>query len=155
MTSAARAAAVCLAALSLVAVGCGGDTKAKNEYVDAVNKAQADFADNVKKVGSSAPSGSDPVAAAKQAYTALGSAIDKVIADLKAVEPPDDVKALHSRLITQLSGFGGEVDKAVTSLSSGDLQAIAKAQADFAKSASTLGTQISKTLSEINTKLQS
>ena len=154
MTSLVRASAVGLAALSLVAAGCGSDTKANNDYVDAVNKAQTEFADNVQKVGSSTPSGSDPAAGAKQTFTALGAAIDKVIADLKAVEPPDDVKDLHNKLISQLNDFGGQVDQAASALGSGDLKAIAAAQAKFAQSASSLGTEISKTISDINTKLQ-
>jgi hypothetical protein len=154
MTSLVRASAVGLAALSLVAAGCGSDTKANNDYVDAVNKAQTEFADNIQKVGSSAPSGSDPAAKAKQTFTALGAAIDKVIADLKAVEPPDDVKDLHNKLISQLNDFGGQVDQAASALGSGDLKAIATAQAKFAQSASSLGTEISKTISDINTKLQ-
>ena len=154
MTSVVRASAVCLAALSLVAAGCGSDTKAKNDYVDAVNKAQTEFADNIQKAGSSTPSGSDPAAGAKQTFTALGAAIDKVIADLKAVEPPDDVKDLHNKLISQLNDFGGQIDQAASALGSGDLKAIAAAQAKFAQSASSLGTEISKTISDINTKLQ-
>jgi hypothetical protein len=154
MTSLVRASAVGLAALSLVAAGCGSDTKAKNDYVDAVNKAQTEFADNIQKVGSSTPSGSDPAAGAKQTFTALGAAIDKVIADLKAVEPPDDVKDLHNKLISQLNDFGGQIDQAASALGSGDLKAIAAAQAKFAQSASSLGTEISKTISDINTKLQ-
>jgi hypothetical protein len=154
MSSPVRAAAICLAVLSLVAAGCGSGTKANNDYVDAVNKAQTEFADSIQKVGSSAPSGSDPAVAAKQTFSALGTAIDKVVADLKAVDPPDDVKDLHNKLIAQLSAFGGQVDKAASALSSGDLQAIAAAQRSFAQSASTLGTQISKTITDINTKLQ-
>jgi membrane-bound lytic murein transglycosylase B len=154
MTSVMRSAVLCLTALALVATGCGSDTKKNNDYVDAVNKAQTAFADNVKKVGSSAPLGGDAAAAAKQTFSDLSAAIDKVIADLKAVEPPDEVKDLHNQLISELREFGTQVADAGRSLTSSDPQAIATAQSKFATSASSLGTRISKTISDINAKLQ-
>ncbi|HEX6712001.1 MAG TPA: DUF6376 family protein [Thermoleophilaceae bacterium] len=154
MTSILRAAVICVAALALVATGCGSDTKSNNDYVDAVNKAQTDFADNIQKVGSSAPSGADAAAGVKQTFSDLKTAIDKVIADLKAVEAPDEVKSLHNELISEMTEFGTQVKSAASSLGSGDAQAIATAQSKFATSASSLGTRISKTISDINTKLR-
>ena len=155
MTSLARAALVCVAVLSLVgAVGCGGDTKSKNDYVSAINKVQTDFANSVQKVGTSSSAGSDPAAAAKKTFADLKAAIDKVIADLRGVEPPDEVKTLHSQLISEMTEFGNQVKAAGDSLSSKDPTAILKAQSQFASSASTLGTRISKTIDDINSKLQ-
>lgn len=155
MTSLVRAATICCAALSLIAAtGCGGDTASKNDYVEAINKAQTDFASNVQKVGTSSSAGSDPAAAAKQTFASLGTAIDKVVADLKAVDPPDDVKDLHNELVSEMQEFKSQVDGAAKSLDSGDATAVLKAQSKFAQSASTLGTRISKTISDINTKLQ-
>ena len=155
MTSLLRLAAICVAALSLVAAaGCGGDTKESNDYVAAINKVQTDFANSVQKVGTSSSAGSDPAAAAKQTFNDLSAAIDKVIADLKGIEPPDKVKDLHGDLISEMQQFNSQVGKAADSLSSKDPQAILKAQSQFASSASTLGTKISKTISDINKKLQ-
>src|SRR3954454_2311526 len=109
MTSILRAALVTAAALSLVvASGCGSDTKKSNDYVGAINKVQTDFAANVQKVGS-APAGSDPLAAAQKTFTSLATAINKAIADLKAVSPPDKVKDLHSQLIAEMNQFAAEV----------------------------------------------
>jgi hypothetical protein len=153
MTSLARAAVVCLAALLLVA-GCGSDTKSSNDYVSAVNKVQTDFANNVQKVGSSAPSGSDPAIAAKKTFADLETAIDKVIADLKAVEAPDKVKDLHNQLISEMDQFKSQVSEAGDSLSSKNPQTIVQAQTKFATAASTLGTKISATIDQINKTLQ-
>ena len=153
MTSLVRTAAVCLAVLSLVAVaGCGSDTKSSNQYVEAINKVQQDFANNVQKVGQSS-AGSDPQAAAKKTFSDLKTAIDKVIADLQGVKPPDKVKDLHNQLISEMKEFDDQVKSAGDSLSSKDPQAILKAQTQFATSASTLGAKISKTIDDINTKL--
>src|SRR5436190_24092055 len=105
MTSLLRAVAVCAATLALVAAaGCGSDTKESNDYLNAINKAQTDFADSVQKIGSSA-SGSSPAEKAKNTFDSLEQAIDKVVADLKAVNPPDKVKDLHRQLVSELSQF--------------------------------------------------
>jgi uncharacterized phage infection (PIP) family protein YhgE len=154
MTSPARVAVLCAAVLSLVAgVGCGGDTKASNNYVDAINKAQTDFAANIHKLGSGTSTSSDPAQAAKDTFAKLDTAIKKVVADLKAVKPPDKVKDLHSELIGELNDFEAQVKTAGASLGSGDPQAIVKAQSKFAASASSLGTRISQTIDKINKKL--
>jgi archaellum component FlaC len=157
MTSLLRAAVLCLAALSLIAAaGCGGsDTKSNNEYVEDINKVQTDFASNVQKVGSNPSGGGDPAAAAEKTFSALGTAIAKVISDLKGIEAPDEVKDLHNQLISEMEEFNKQVDDAAGSLDSKDPQTIIKAQSKFATSASSLGTRITKTISDINTKLQS
>jgi|SRR3954454_20769788 len=153
MTSLARAAVLWLAVLSLVAAGCGSDSKSTNDYVSSINKVQTDFAKNVRKVGST-PAGTDPAKAAKDTFTSLQAAIDKVIADLKGVQPPDKVKSLHNQLISEMRQFDNDVKAAGDSLSSKDPKAIAAAQAKFAASASSLGTRISQTISQINQKLR-
>ena len=154
MTSLLRVAAICVAALALVAAsGCGSDTKESNDYVSEINKVQTDFANSVQKVGTSSSAGSDPAAAAKKTFSDLSSAIDKVIADLKGIDAPDKVKDLHNDLISEMEQFNSQVKSAADSLSSKDPQAILKAQSEFASSASTLGTKISKTINDINAKL--
>jgi hypothetical protein len=156
MTSLLRAAVAFAAVLSLVvAAGCGGSSTSSDDYVSALNKAQADFASNVKKVGSSSSqAGSDPTANAKKTFSDLSAATDKVIADLKAVQAPDKVKALHNQLISEMSEFGAQVKAAGNSLDSKDPKTILSAQSKFATSASSLGARISKTIGDINAKLQ-
>lgn len=154
MTSPRRAALVLVAALSLLVAGCGGDTESKNDYVDSVNKVQTDFANSVQKSASAVPSGGDAAQAAKDTFATLESAIDKLVGDLRGIEPPDDVKQLHDRLISQMNEFKGDISKAGDALGSNDPQAIAKAQTDFATSAGSLGTEISQTITEINQQLQ-
>jgi hypothetical protein len=153
MKSPLFAVAACLAALSLLA-GCGSSTKSSNDYVNSINKVQTDFANNVQKVGS-APSGSDPAAAAKKTFSDLKTAIDKVIGDLKGIKPPDKVKDLHNQLISEMTEFNADVQKAGNSLSSKDPKTIIDAQSKFASAASTLGTRISQTIDQINQKLHS
>jgi uncharacterized protein YcfL len=155
MNSLVRLGTICLAAVALVVcAGCGSDTKSSNDYVDSVNKAQTDLLSNVQKVGS-ASSGSDPTAAAKKTFSDLSSAIDKFIADLKAVDPPDKVKDLHNRLISEITQVGARVKQAGGSLDSQDPQTLVTAQSKLATSVTALQTEMSKTIDDINTKLHS
>jgi hypothetical protein len=139
--------------LCLVAVGCGSDSKSTTDYVNAINKVQTDFANNVRKVGT-APAGSDPAKAAKDTFTNLQAAINKAVADLKGVQPPGKVKPLHSQLVSEMTQFESDVKAAGDSLNSKDPKTISAAQSKFARSASSLGTRISQTISQINQKLQ-
>ena len=97
-------------ALALVGSGCGADTKAANDYVDAVNKAQTGFAARFDTLSSKITSTST----AEQDRATLDGfkgAIDKVVNDFKAVKAPDKVKALHGQLISEISAYGKEIDR--------------------------------------------
>lgn len=135
--------------LALV-VGCGGDTEEKNDYVKAVNKAQNDFLANVQKMSSSAGTPD----AAKQAFTDLDSATDKVISDLEAIDAPDDVKDLHQDLIASLNEFKQVLAKTGDALSSNDPQELIEAQTALATDVTEIGNKINATTNEINQKLQ-
>jgi hypothetical protein len=152
MSQILRLALLAALALSLVAVGCGDDTASKNEYVDAVNKAQTDFAGAVSKIQADASSASPDQA--KQVFDDLAGEVDKVVSDLEAVEPPEDVSDLHNQLVDQMGSFGDSIREAGDSIDGGDPQAIVEATTKFAQEVSKLGTDISKTIDEINQQLQ-
>ena len=97
-------------ALALVASGCGSDTKEANDYVDAVNKAQNDFATKFDQLSGQITSTST-AAQDRQTLDGFKQAIDKVVADFRAVKAPDKVKPLHDQLISEISAYGREIDK--------------------------------------------
>ena len=134
--------------LTLGLAACGGDTAEKNDYVKAVNKAQTDFADGINKAQAGATS--DP----KKFYTDTKASMDKIVADLKAIEAPDEVSTEHNTLVSEFEKFGSTVEKAGQSLESGDLQKLAAAQEDVARGTSAATTKISTTIQQINAKLQ-
>ena len=92
MLKPARAAIVLVVVLlaALGAAGCGGDVKQNNEYVDAVNKAQNEFAATFDRLNSQITSTSSPKQD-RRTLTRFQTAIDTVVADLNKVEPPDKV----------------------------------------------------------------
>ena len=86
-----------VAALALVAAGCGSDTKAANDYVDAVNQAQSDFATKFDQLSGQITSTST-AKQDRQTLDGFRQAIDKAVADFRAVKAPSKVKPLHAKL---------------------------------------------------------
>jgi hypothetical protein len=155
MTRLLRAAVLLVAVLALAgATGCFGSNSDENAYVDQLNKVQNDFASSTAEALSSAPSQLNGKAQAIQSLGNFETAIDKLIADLKAVDPPAKVESLHHELISKMQRFHVHVKEAVASLTSPDPQVIVAAQAQVATEALQLRTTIRKTISGINDKLQ-
>jgi hypothetical protein len=155
MTRLLRAAVLVVAVLALAgATGCFGSNSDENAYVDQLNKVQNDFASSLAKAQSSAPSRLNAKAQAIQNFDTLETAIDKLIADLKAVDPPAKVESLHNELISEMQQFQVQVKKGAASLTTSDGPGFQAALAQFATEAGQFGTKISKTISGINDKLQ-
>jgi hypothetical protein len=142
-----------VAALALVAAGCGTDTKEANDYVDAVNKAQNAFATKFDELSGQITSTST-AAQDRKTLDGFRQAIDKVVADFRAVKAPDKVKDLHGKLISEVSAYGREIDKAKGAFSDDDPQAIVKAQADLVSAVTRVQSQINQTIADINKKLR-
>src|SRR5438876_965870 len=90
--------------------GCGstGKVKESNTYVDAVNKAQNDFANTITQLSAKITPNSTP-AEDHATLAAFQTAVDKVVADFRAIDPPSRVKQLHEQLIAAIADFGKEV----------------------------------------------
>lgn len=152
MTRILRAVLVAALALSLLAVaGCGGDTEESNDYVAAVNKAQTDF---VNTVTSAASTPATTPEAAKDLFDKLEASTSKIVGDLKAIEPPEKVKDLHERLVSEVGQIEASVTKAQDAVESGDAKKAQETLASFATEMSSVGAKVSATIAEINTKLQ-
>jgi sigma54-dependent transcription regulator len=140
-------------ALALVTSGCGEDTKAANNYVDAVNKAQNEFAATFDQLSAKITSTST-AEQDRETLDGFKLAIDKVVKDFRAAKAPDKVKDLHGRLIAEISAYGKEIDKAKQAFADDQPQAIVKAQADLVSAVTRVQSQINTTISDINKKLR-
>lgn len=145
---------IAFAAVALIAAGCGGDTQEKNDYVDQVNKAQTQFADQVTKLSSAITSTSSDSADVKTIESYQG-AVDKVVTDLKGITPPEDVKAEHQQLVDAMSSYAKSVGTALDDLQGGTPQDRLKAATSLQKASSQAGTEINQAIDAINKKLQS
>jgi hypothetical protein len=140
-------------ALALVVSGCGSDTKAANDYVDAVNRAQSEFATKFDQLSGQITSTST-AAQDRQTLDGFRQAIDKVVGDFRAVKVPSKVKPLHDRLIAEVSAYGVQIDKAKGAFSDDDPKAIVKAQTDLVNAVTKVQAQINQTIADINKKLR-
>jgi outer membrane murein-binding lipoprotein Lpp len=140
-------------ALAVVAAGCGSDNKAANAYVDAVNRAQNDFASTFDRLSSKITSTSTPEQDQKT-LDGFKRAVDKVVGDLRAVEPPDRVKGLHAELVGEIANYGREIDKAKSAFANGSPKAIIKAQTQLVTAVTRVSSQINRTIDAINKKLR-
>jgi outer membrane murein-binding lipoprotein Lpp len=138
---------------ALLVTGCGSDTKAANDYVDSVNKAQSDFAATFDKLSSKITSTSS-ARQDRQTLDGFKQAVDKVVVDLRSVKVPSRVKSLHGQLVGQISAYGKEIDKAKAAFSGKDPKAIVSAQADLSSAVTRVSAQINKTIDAINNKLR-
>jgi outer membrane murein-binding lipoprotein Lpp len=138
---------------ALLISGCGSDTKAANDYVDSVNKAQTDFASTFDKLSSQITSTST-AQQDRQTLDGFKRAVDKVVVDLRTVEVPSKVKALHGQLVGEISAYGNEIDKAKAAFAGADPKAIVKAQTDLVSAVTRVSAQINETIDAINKKLR-
>jgi hypothetical protein len=152
MPKPARVLVLVLAALALVAAGCGGDTDKKNDYVNAVNAAQTKFQTTFDRLQADITATSTP----RQDRATLDrfrKAVDTVVAELRAIKPPGSVKTLHSQLISQVSGYGAEIDRAKTAFASRDPQKVIAANTKFASAVTKVSQKITATIDAINKRL--
>jgi hypothetical protein len=140
-------------ALALLGSGCGNDNQAANDYVAAVNKAQNDFAATFDRLSTRITSESTP-AQDRRTLDAFRRAVDKAVADLRAIEVPSKVKDLHGQLVSEMSRYGTEIDKAKAAFDGDDARAIIRAQTDLVGAVTRLSAQINQTIGAINKKLR-
>jgi hypothetical protein len=145
--------AVALALSSMAATGCGGDTKAKNEYVTAVNKAQADFVavvdDSESRIGGDA---SDQETA-KQ-LDMIRAAAAKVVVELRATKPPGSARTLHASLVREAEGLVAAFKKAADAYQSGEPSKILTAKVQLSKDITRVNKQLNATIQALNEKLR-
>jgi hypothetical protein len=145
--------AVAMALSVAAASGCGGgDTKSKNAYVAAVNKAQADFVAVVDDSESRISGNASDADTATQ-LDMIRAAAAKVVVELRAVKPPGKVRTLHNSLIREAQGLVAAFRKAASAYRSGQPAKILSAKVDLSKDVSTVNSQLNATIQAMNTKL--
>jgi hypothetical protein len=144
--------ALALAVFVAIAAGCGSDTKAKNNYVAAVNKAQSDFVAVVDD-SESRLSGNAGNAETATQLDMIRAAAAKVVVGLRAVKPPSNVRTLHSNLIREAQGLVTAFQKAADAYRSGEPSKILTAKVDLTKDVTRVNAQLNATIQALNGKL--
>lgn len=151
-----RTAASLLAAivLSSVLLACGGDdVEEGNAYVAAVNTAQTSFAQTFDRLQAQITTKTSADEDAKTLARFEGAIAD-VVADLKAVQPPEAVKALHGQLIAAIEGYGTTIEQARQAFASDSANEVLAARTQLSTDVAATSTRINQTIDAINTKLR-
>lgn len=154
MPGPARIALLTTAILLAVALGaCGaGDSAAKNDYVRQVNAAQTRFASAVTEVKRAITSTSSP-RQDRRALVRFGATIDKLIATLRAIKVPGDVRSEHGRFVAAMVDHREAVGRATVGMRSSDAGALAEAERQLTASTITVNARLSSATRAINAKL--
>ena len=146
-------AGVVVAALGLPAGGCGSDAEQRNAYVDAVNRAQNDFAASFRNVSSRVGPTATP-AEGRRALRGFRAAVDQVLQRLEAIDVPEKVRPLHRRLVAEIAGYRGAFGKAEAAYRSGDPQRILGARSALVSATNAISARINATIDAINRRLK-
>ena len=133
--------------------GCGSQkTERANEYVNAVNRAQNDFAATFSKLETQIT----PKSTSRQDRATLKKfeqAIDRVVAQLRVVRAPENVRALHAQLIAAIASYREAVEKARRAFATKDRDKLVRAQQSLVRAVTRISERITRTINQINTRL--
>jgi hypothetical protein len=149
-------ASLVVVGLALLASGCGsgsGKVEEANAYVKDVNRAQRMFAGTVDQLAGRITSTST-TRQDRRTMTRFQTAVDRVVADLRAVNAPDRVAPLHRELVDEIGAYAGNVRKAAKGIESNNAKRLLKAQQDLADATTKVSAQINRTIDRINKGLQ-
>lgn len=116
-----RAVVLCLAALALIASGCGGTSKEDyEEEIDAVGQQlDEEFTDIGRELQMS---GGLEKAAPELRRGA--SALDEAVDDLEGLEPPDDAEKAHDKIVEGVRLLARDFRSAAPAAARGDVRRV-------------------------------
>jgi hypothetical protein len=137
------------------ATACGSDKAAekRNTYADQVNRAQNNFAQSFKSLSRRITSTTTPTRG-RRTLQGFEDAVDAVVVDLRRIDAPGDLRPLHQRLITEISGYGAAIHRAKLAFATGSPQRILRAQSALVSSTTAISSRINRTIAAINKQLQ-
>jgi hypothetical protein len=137
----------------VVAPGCGSDTKERNAYVDAVNRAQRNFQTQFRRLSGQITATSS-AREDRRTLRRFETVIDGVVRDLRAVRPPASVSALHAQLIDAIASYGRQIEQARDAFRSSSPAKIIAAQTRLISGITAVSARINRTIDQINRKLR-
>ena len=142
------------AAVAAIAGGGGGtSTKEKNAYAREVNAAQQRFATTVSTVAQQTGKGNS-IRQQQRTLQRFDTAIQGVVKELNAIDPPSEVTAEHAKLTSVMTGFGKAIGQANDAMRNPTPTRIETAQRDVATATSSVNARVAAAIAAINAKLR-
>ena len=151
-----RVAATVTALVAVVALaGCGGgtSTKEKNAYAREVNAAQQRFATTVSTVAQQTGK-ANSIRQQQRTLQRFDTAIQGVVKELNAIDPPSEVTKEHAKLTSVMTGFGKAIGQANDAMRNPTPTRIETAQRDVATATQSVNARVSAAIAAINAKLR-
>lgn len=116
-----RVLTLCLAALALLAAGCGGDDGGdKEDYEREVREVGATLERTFGELGSSISGSGSAEQAAEQLEEGAGS-LDQAAADFREIDPPSEIESSHNEIVAGLEALADEFRRGAEAAEGGDL----------------------------------
>lgn len=116
-----RVVTACLAALALLAAGCGGDDgTSREDYEREVQQVGTTLEETFGELGSSISGSGSTEEAAKQLAEGAES-LDKASSDLDDIDPPSDIADAHEDIVAGLAELADEFRSGSEAAEGGDL----------------------------------
>jgi hypothetical protein len=141
-----------LAAVLLAGCGSSGIDEA-NRYVDAVNRAQTQFAGTMDRL-SGRISSSSSISADARVLRTFDSALGQVLVRLRQAKPPEKVASLHEQLVGEMDAYGARVRREAKVLGSKDTTRLVAAQQRLLTATDQVSRHINATIDRINRRLK-
>jgi hypothetical protein len=139
--------ALALAAVALLATGCGTDKK--EQYAQDFQKVAESFRSSVEKAGAQVQ-GNATLKERVPALRSFKASVDKLAADLDGLDPPDDLKTVNDDAVKQLHTLSSDLGDYQAAAEAGDeakaRKSVPKLQADQ--------TLLMKTLDELDRRVK-
>ncbi len=139
---------VALAALAVA--GCGGSSAA--DYTSRVNDVQGRFAADIQQASAETDSAASGAVAA-QALDRLADTLGSSAAELRGIDPPEEVAGQHGRLIAALAGLRARAIELARIARSGGQATLVHVQANFIAASSKATAEIAQATDEVNARL--
>jgi hypothetical protein len=123
----------------------------KPEYEQQLNKAQTDFAAKAGKLDLANPSSPKDF---KNSLDKLVVLIDDLTQRLEKFEPPEQVGSQHDELVGLLEGYGETIEAEKGGLDSDEQKEVVDAADKLGKASTTFSANFSKTVNQINKRLE-
>src|SRR3954447_7808889 len=137
----------------VVLTGCGGNKADEaNHYVDAVNRAQSQFAGTLDRL-SGRISATSRQSADRRVLRSFDTAVSRVVGRLRGITPPGDVTGLHRKLVGEMDAYGQKVRHETATLRSNDPRRLVAAQQRLLSATDDASGRINATISAINRRL--
>lgn len=137
----------------VVLTGCGASKADEaNHYVDAVNRAQTQFAGTLNRL-SGRISATSAQSSDTRVLRSFDTAVSRVVGRLRHITPPEDVTSLHRQLVGEMDAYGRRVRRETSTLRSNDPRRLVAAQQRLLSATDKASGRINATISAINRRL--